>query len=146
MQHMGIDDRCTTMYEPQPSSPLPQAQTRVSYAALLAETMMLVAMAIGVLSFGVFLGQDLSAAAARNWFFIGIGMLFAQRFKEQLRQDTLGTVWLFGLALCLGLGLAPALMSYISVEPDVVVEAAAMTGVATLGAALYGTLTGHDLA
>jgi modulator of FtsH protease len=134
------------MYEPQSATPIPQAQPRASYAALLGETMMLVACALAVLSFGVFVGQDLSPVAARNCFIVGVGMLFAQNWVKELRYDTVGTLWLMGLALALGLGLGPALMSYVNVEPDAVFQAAAMTGVAVLGAGLYGTMTSHDLA
>lgn len=123
-----------------------EAPARASYGALLAQTMMLVAAALGVLTLGIVLGSDYSQGTALAFTIGGIGMLFAQSFVAKLRHGLLGTSWLFGAALALGLGLGPVLASYLSFNPDVVAEAAGMTMVTVLGAAAIGTLTSKDLA
>lgn len=118
----------------------------VSYGALLAQTMMLVAIAIGMLTLGSFIGSDYSRGTALVFSIAGFGMLIAQSFVAPLRFGLIGTAWLFGAALAIGLGLGPVLASYLAFNPDVVAEAAGMTGVTVLGAASIGTLTARDLA
>lgn len=136
-------------HAPQHDTALPpyvDAGSAASYGALLAQTMLLVAMAIGVLTLGAVIGQDYSRGAALGFSIGGIVMLFAQPFVSALRHGLLGTVWLFAIALAIGLGLGPVLAYYASVNPDLLVEAAGMTGLVTLGAASFGTLTSKDLA
>ncbi len=121
----------------------PQA---MSYGAMLAQTMLLVALAIGVLTIGSVIGSGYSQGTGLAFFIGGSVMLLAQSFVKPLRHGLLGTTWLFAIALALGLGLGPTLSAYLSVNPDVVAEAAGMTAVTVLGAACIGTFTSHDLA
>lgn len=123
-----------------------EARAGASYGALLAQTMLLVALAIGVLTLGAVIGADYTQGAALALFGVGFVMLLAQSFVKPLRTGLLGTTWLFAIALALGLGLGPTLNAYLSVNPDVVAEAAGMTAVTVLGAASIGTLTSKDLA
>lgn len=132
---------------PAAQPPYIQEETHAaSYGALLAQTMMLVALALGVLTLGAVLGADYSQGTGLAFTIGGIVMLFAQSFVKALRTGLVGTTWLFATALALGLGLGPVLNSYLSVNPDVVAEAAGMTAVVVLGAACIGTFTAHDLA
>lgn len=126
--------------------PYVDTDAEVSYGALLAQTMMLVAVAIGLLTLGSFIGSDYSRGTALVFSLTGFGMLMAQSFITPLRSGLIGTTWLFALSLAIGLGLGPVLASYLSFNPDVVAEAAGMTGVTVLGAATIGTFTGKDLA
>ncbi|MEN0013806.1 MAG: Bax inhibitor-1 family protein [Solirubrobacteraceae bacterium] len=119
---------------------------KASYGALLAQTMTLVGIALGVLTLGAFVGQDWTLGASHVAFFIGVGLLFAQGFIEPLRRGLVGTVALFGIALALGLGLGPTLNAYVSVQPDAVAQAVGMTTVTVLGAAALGTFMSKDLA
>lgn len=117
-----------------------------SYGALLSQTMLLVAFAIGVLTVGAVIGADYSQGTGLAFTIGGIVMLFAQSFVKSLRTGLIGTTWLFAIALALGLGLGPTLNAYLSVNPDLVAESAGMTAVTVLGAACIGTFTSHDLA
>ncbi|MDO9355298.1 MAG: Bax inhibitor-1 family protein [Solirubrobacteraceae bacterium] len=126
--------------------PYVDTDAEISYGALLAQTMMLVAAAIGVLTLGSVIGADYSRGTALMFSIAGFGMLIAQSFVEKLRTGLIGTTWLFALALAIGLGLGPVLNYYLSANPDVVAEAAGMTAVTVLGAASIGTLTSRDLA
>lgn len=126
--------------------PYTEEQAGASYGALLAQTMMLVAIAIGILTLGAVIGADYSQGTSLALFIGGSVMLLAQSFVDALRHGLLGTFWLFAIALALGLGLGPTLNYYLDVNPDVVAEAAGMTAVTVLGAACIGTFTAHDLA
>lgn len=116
-----------------------------SFGALLGQTMLLVGLALAVLAVGAFIGRSYSDGAALTFFAAGIGMLLAQAFVDDLRRGLLGTTWLFGLALAIGLGLGPTLSSYIAIKPDLVMQSALMTAVIVLGAASWGTFTSRDL-
>lgn len=128
-----------------PAQPFQQTQV-ASYGALLGQTMLLVGLSLAVLTLGAYIGRDYSQGAALAFSIGGFAMLIAQSFVAPLRHGLLGTGWLFGAALAIGLGLGPTLNYYVSVNPDVVMESAAMTGAIVLGAATYGTFTARDLA
>jgi modulator of FtsH protease len=132
----------------QNASPFPQAQAevRASYGALLGQTMMLVGLALVVLTLGMYIGRDYTNQSAFYLTIGGIVMLFAQSFVAPLRHGLVGTAWLFGLSLLLGLGMGPMISYYAGSNPDVIVQAAAGTAVTVFGAALIGTFTSHDLA
>ncbi len=129
-----------------PTSSRVELDAEVSYGALLAQTMMLVAIALGLLTLGSFIGSDYARGTALAFSIGGFAMLIAQSFIGALRTGLVGMTWLFGAALAIGLGLGPVLASYLSFNPDLVAEAAAMTAVTVLGAASIGTLTAKDLA
>lgn len=129
-----------------PAPPYVDTDAQVSYGALLAQTMMLVAIAIGLLTLGSFIGSDYSQGTALAFSIGAFVMLMAQSFIKPLRFGLIGTAWLFAAALALGLGLGPVLASYLAFNPDIVAEAAGMTGVTVLGAAALGTFTARDLA
>ena len=132
---------------PQPRterSPLDDARTDT--AALLGQVMFLVAIAIGFLAAGSWIGRDLADNTATILFFIGFGMLMASNFVERLRVGMFGVVWLYTVALLWGLGLGPALNQIATVNPDVITTAAAGTALATVGAGAVGFLVSKDLA
>ncbi|MDO9352526.1 MAG: Bax inhibitor-1 family protein [Solirubrobacteraceae bacterium] len=118
----------------------------LSYGALLALTMALVAAALATMTIGSVLGGDLEQGTARMLSIAGFVMLIAQGRVAALRTGVIGFAWLSALALAIGLGLGPALTYYVSVKPDLVAEAAGMTGVTVLGAASFGTFAARDLA
>ena len=115
-------------------------------AALLGQVMFLVAVALGFLALGSYIGRDLAEGTAMICFFGGFGMLLVANFVDRLRVGTFAVIWLYSIALLLGLGLGPALNQLIAVEPDVVSTAAAGTALATIGAGATGFLISKDLA
>ncbi len=137
-----------TQQQQSPGGAAPWIETReqASYATLLGQTMTLVALALIVFAAGSFIGRDLERGTAMIFSIAGFGMLIAQSFVGALRIGTVGTAWLFGLALAIGLGVGPALSSYVSFNPDIVAEAGLMTALIVLAAATFGTLTSKDLA
>jgi capsular exopolysaccharide synthesis family protein len=84
--------------------------TRTDTAALLGQVMFLVAVALGFLALGSWIGRDMSEGAAMGCFFAGFGMLIVANFVERLRVGMFAVVWLYAIALLLGLGLAGGLV------------------------------------
>ena len=134
-----------TQEQPLPGGPLP-GPPPASYGAVLAQTMMLVGVALLLFTVGAVLGGGLEPGTGRLFWLAGCGMLLAQSFVDDLRKGTTGIAWLFALALALGLGFGPVLAYYLSANPDVVAEAAAVTALVVFGTAAYGTYSAHDLA
>ncbi|MGB2850618.1 MAG: Bax inhibitor-1 family protein [Solirubrobacterales bacterium] len=125
-------------------SPIEAARSDVG--ALLGQVMFLVAVALGFLALGSYIGRDMSEGAAMGCFFAGFGMLLVANFVERLRVGVFAVAWLYTIALLLGLGLGPALNQMITVNPDAVTTAAGGTALATVGAGAIGFIVSKDLA
>ncbi len=122
------------------------AAERTDVGALLGQVMFLVAVALGFLALGSWIGRDMSEGAAMGCFFAGFGMLIVANFVKVLRFGPVAVAWLYTIALLLGLGLGPALNQLITTDPDVVTTAAAGTALATIGAGAIGFYVSKDLA
>ena len=120
------------------------AVTRDRSRAIFGQTMGLVALTCVVAAIGAYLARDIS----RGWgmvAFIGaiaciIGLNVAVRRSEQLAIGLL-----FGMGAFLGIGAAPALAYYASVQPQALWQAAATTGLFIGGFGAYGYATRRDL-
>ena len=118
----------------------------ISTTRLFAQVMFLVAVALGLLAFGAFLGQDLSRGAAMACSFAGLGMLLAQSFGgERFRVGAFAIGWLYALSVLIGLGLGPAISNYIEFDPGAVAQAAGGTALTVVGMAAVGLLLSKDL-
>jgi modulator of FtsH protease len=133
-------------YEARTIGPEGVAVARSDVGALMAQVMFLVAVALGFAALGSWIGRELTEGAAMGCFFAGFGMLIAANFSERLRVGTLAVVWLYSIALLIGLGIAPALNQLLTVQPDVVSTAAGGTALATVGAGAIGFVVSRDLA
>jgi modulator of FtsH protease len=122
------------------------AAAKTDTGALLGQVMFLVAVALGVLALGSYIGRDLAQGTATILFFVGFGMLIVANFVDRLRVGTFAVAWLYTVALLFGLGLGPALNQLITVQPEVVSTAAAGTALATVGAGALGFFLSKDLA
>ena len=124
-----------------------EEQRAISTTRLLGQVMFLVAIALAVFTLGAFVGQDLSSGVALTCSFAGFGMLLVQSFGgSRFRVGTFAIGWLYGLALLIGLGIGPALASYVQVDPSTVAQAAAGTALTVLGMAALGFALSKDLA
>ena len=127
-------------YPSQPASDS-SALARDRARAVFGQVMGLVALTVGCVALGAYIGRDLSGGAGIA-FFVGsllcvIGLnLAADRGREQL-----ATTLLFGLGLLLGLAVGPVINAYANADPAALWQAAGATGafVATLGAVGYAT-------
>lgn len=112
--------------------------------AIFGQTMGLVALTCAVAALGAYLGRDIS----RGWgivAFIGafaciLGLNVAVQRSEQLAIGLL-----FGLGACLGIGAAPVLAYYASVQPQALWQAGGTTALFIGGFGAYGYATRRDL-
>jgi modulator of FtsH protease len=119
----------------------------ISTTRLFAQVMFLVAVALGLLAVGIYLGQDLSRGAAMACSFGGLGMLLVQAFAgERFRVGAFAVGWLYALALLIGLGLGPAISSYVAYDSGAVGAAAAGTALTVVGMGALGLVLSKDLA
>jgi modulator of FtsH protease len=123
----------------------PVAQER-SIAAIFAQTMFLVSVALAFCVVGTFIGRELDPGTARICSFAGLGMLIAQAFVSKLRYGTLGIGWLCVVALLIGLGLGPAIGYFAAVQPGALTAAAGGTALTVLGMGALGFALSKDLA
>ncbi len=121
-------------------------RARADVATLLGQVMFLVAVALGFLTAGALIGQDLSQGTAFVLFLVAFGMLIAQSFVERLRVGTFAICWLYCIALLLGLGIGPTIGYFLENDGTVITQAAGCTALVTLGMGAAGFAMSKDLA
>jgi FtsH-binding integral membrane protein len=133
-----MDDFSTSGYAPG------AVRARSEVSALLGQVMFLVAVALGFMAAGALIGKDLSRGTALVCFFAAFGMLVIQAVAgERLRVGTFAIVWLYAIALLIGLGIGPTIGYY---DRTVVTQAAGSTALVTLGVGAAGFAMSKDLA
>ncbi|HEY1538278.1 MAG TPA: Bax inhibitor-1 family protein [Solirubrobacteraceae bacterium] len=124
-----------------------RAGAQAASATLLGQVMFLVAVALGFLTAGALIGQDLSQKTAFICFMAGFVMLLAQSFGGQrLRVGALAVGWLYAVALLLGLGLGPTIAFFVANDGTVLTQAAGGTALIVLGMGAAGFALSKDLA
>jgi modulator of FtsH protease len=122
-------------------------RAQASTATLLGQVMFLVAIALGFLVVGSYVGRDLAIGTARILGFAGFGMLIASAFAgRRLRVGPLAIGWLYATALVIGLGLGPVLAYVVANEPSAITQAAGGTALIVLGMGALGFCLSKDLA
>jgi FtsH-binding integral membrane protein len=108
---------------------------------VFGQVMGLVALTLGCLALGAYIGRNLSGGAGILFFIAAFACIFGLNVASARGREQLATTLLFGLGLLLGLALGPVLNSYARADPSAVWQAAGATGgfVAALGAAGYAT-------
>jgi modulator of FtsH protease len=122
------------------------AAARTETSALLGQVMFLVAVALGFMTIGAWIGQDLTQGAAFGCFMVGFVMLLAQGFVEKLRVGAFAIGWLYAIALLLGLGIGPMINYFLENDGTVITQAAGCTALITLGFGAGGFAMSKDLA
>jgi modulator of FtsH protease len=124
----------------------PRATERAASSTfLLGQVMFLVAIALAFAAAGTYIGRDLSFGAAEICTFGSLGMLIAQMFVPALRAGSVGMVWMFALALLLGLGLGPVIAEYATYDRSALYQAAGGTALTVGVMGSYGFATSRDL-
>ncbi len=122
---------------PAASVPLSRDQSR----AVFGQVMGLVALTLGFLALGAYIGRNMSGGAGILFFIAGFGCVFGLNIASSRGKNQLSITLLFGLGLFLGLALGPVLNAYAQADPSALWQAAGATGgfVAVLGAGGYAT-------
>jgi modulator of FtsH protease len=124
----------------------PNAGTRSGTASLLlGQVMFLVGVALGFFALGCYIGHGLSYQTGFLLEIAAIVMLFAQAFVPALRTGTFAVVWLYALALLLGIGLGPVIAYYTTYDQTVLYQAAGGTALTVAGMGAFGFATSRDL-
>jgi FtsH-binding integral membrane protein len=117
------------------------AVTRDQARAVFGQVMGFVALTLGFLAFGAYVGRDLSGGWGILAFVASFGCVIGLNVASARGNEQVSITLLFGLGLLLGLALGPVLSSYVEADPAAVWQAAGATGgfVAGLGAVGYAT-------
>jgi modulator of FtsH protease len=119
----------------------------ISTAKLMGQVMFLVAVAIGFLALGTWMGRDLEFGTARILSFAGLGMLLVSSFGGRVfRVGPFAIFWLYTLALLIGLGLGPAIAYFSEVDDTALTQAAGGTALTVVGMGALGFAMSKDLA
>ncbi len=119
------------------SIPLTRDQSR----AVFGQVMGLVALTLGCLGLGAYIGRDLNGGIGLLFFIGGFACVFGLNVASARGNEQLAITLLFGLGLLLGLALGPVLADYAQADPAALWQAAGATAafVAILGTAGYAT-------
>jgi modulator of FtsH protease len=120
-------------------------QRAASSTFLLGQVMFLVAIALAFAAAGTYIGRDLAFGTAEICVFGSLGMLIVQMFVPALRMGSMGMVWMFALALLLGLGLGPVIANYAVYDRAALYEAAGGTALTVGAMGSFGFATSRDL-
>jgi FtsH-binding integral membrane protein len=117
------------------------AVTRDQARAVFGQVMGFVALTLGFLALGAYIGRDLSGGWGILAFVASFGCVIGLNVASTRGKEQVAITLLFGLGLLLGLALGPVLSSHVEADPAAVWQAAGATGgfVAGLGAAGYAT-------
>src|SRR3954463_15248142 len=96
----------------------------------------LVALTLGSLALGAYIGRDLTGGWGILAFIASFGCVIGLNVASGRGNEQIAITLLFGLGLLLGLALGPLLSDYLETDPAAVWQAAGATGgfVAALGA------------
>ena len=118
----------------------------ITTATLLGRVMFLVAVSVGFLTLGSFIGRDLSPGVAIALSLAAFGMLIVQAVGgDRFRVGGFALGWLFAVALVIGLGLGPVLAYYASADPGAITQAAGATALVVAAMGTGGLVIGRDL-
>jgi modulator of FtsH protease len=121
------------------------AERATSSTFILGQVMFLVAIALAFAAAGTYIGRDLAFGTAEICVFGSLGMLIAQMFVPALRAGSVGMVWMFALALLLGLGMGPVIAEYATYDQSALYQAAGGTALTVGVMGSYGFATSRDL-
>jgi FtsH-binding integral membrane protein len=113
--------------------------------ALLGHVMGLVALTLGCLALGAYIGRDLSGGTGIGLFIGALACVFGLNIASARGREQLATGLLFGLGLLLGLAAGPVLNDYAKADPAALWQAAGATGAFVAGLGAYGYATRRDL-
>jgi FtsH-binding integral membrane protein len=109
--------------------------------AVFGQVMGLVALTVGCLALGAYIGRDLNGGVGIVFFLCAFACIFGLSLASSRGREQLATGLLFGLGLLLGLAVGPVINAYAQADPAALWQAAGATGVsvAALGAGGYAT-------
>jgi FtsH-binding integral membrane protein len=123
------------------SIPLTRDQSR----AVFGQVMGLVALTLGCLGLGAYIGRDLNGGIGLLFFLGGFACIFGLNVASARGNEQLAITLLFGLGLLLGLALGPVLNDYAQADPAALWQAAGSTAAFVAALGTFGYATRRDL-
>ncbi|HTU27857.1 MAG TPA: Bax inhibitor-1 family protein [Solirubrobacteraceae bacterium] len=120
--------------------------TRDQTRGVFGQVMGLVALTIGFLALGAYVGRNINGGSSFIFIVLGFGCVFGLNYAAARGREQLAIGLLFGMGLFLGLFISPVLVYYTTANPGVVYQAAGATAGFTAAMAAYGYATRRDLA
>jgi modulator of FtsH protease len=120
--------------------------TRDQSRGVFGQVMGLVALTIGFLALGAYVGRNINGGSSFIFFVLGFGCVFGLNYAAARGREQLAIALLFGMGLFLGLFISPVLVYYTTTNAGVVYQAAGATAGFTAAMAAYGYATRRDLA
>jgi FtsH-binding integral membrane protein len=119
----------------------PSAVTGDRARAVFGQVMGLVALTVGCVALGAYIGRDLAGGAGIAFFVGAFGCIIGLNLASARGREQVATALLFGLGLLLGLAVGPVINDYADADPAALWQAAGATAafVAILGAVGYAT-------
>jgi uncharacterized protein len=121
------------------------AAARDRARVVFGQVMGLVALTVGCLALGAYIGRNLTGGVGIAFFVGAFVCIIGLSLASARGRGQLATTLLFGLGLLLGLAVGPVIADYADADPAALWQAAGATGafVAALGA--FGYATRRDL-
>jgi len=113
--------------------------------AVFGQVMGLVALTLGFLALGAYVGRDLAGGLGIAFFVAGFACLIGLNLATARGRQQLSSALLFGFGLLLGLALGPVLNAYANGDPSALWQAAGATGAFVAGLGAIGYATRRDL-
>ncbi len=109
--------------------------------AVFGQVMGLVALTVGCVALGAYIGRNLTGGAGIAFFVGSFLCIIGLNLASAGGREQLATTLLLGLGLLLGLAVGPVINAYADADPAALWQATGATGafVATLGAVGYAT-------
>jgi modulator of FtsH protease len=123
----------------------PAAATADESRAVFGQVMGLVAVTLGFLALGSYIGRNLSGGTGIAFFIASFALLIGLNIATTRGTRQLSITLLFGLGLCLGLGLGPTINAYAQADPAAVWQAAGATAGFVLALGSLGYAIRRDL-
>jgi modulator of FtsH protease len=119
--------------------------TRDQTRGVFGQVMGLVALTIGFLALGAYVGRNINGGSSFIFFVLGFGCIFGLNYAAARGREQLAIALLFGMGLFLGLFISPVLVYYTTTNAGVVYQAAGATAGFTAAMAAFGYATRRDL-
>jgi FtsH-binding integral membrane protein len=119
--------------------------TRDQTRGVFGQVMGLVALTIGFLALGAYVGRNINGGSSFIFFLLGFGCIFGLNYAAARGREQLAIALLFGMGLFLGLFISPVLVYYTTTNAGVVYQAAGATAGFTAAMAAFGYATRRDL-
>jgi uncharacterized protein len=120
-------------------------RTRDQTRAVFGQVMGLVALTLGCLALGAYIGRNMGGGAGILFFIAGFGCIIGLNVASSRGREQLAITLLFGLGLLLGLALGPVLNDYAEADPSALWQAAGATSAFVAGLGAVGYATRRDL-